>query len=242
MPPELISPPTEANLHEIRAWLQKEDVDTGDGFFCNWRVIESCFHDKGLHCIAVNGAILGFLAWQKYGLQVKLHICEIHPSHRGVGLGRDLMEKSLAKFESEGSLVAELECQPPASEPIWRRLGFVDFPSQLKDPYQRSGTTLYRPLRTPAPPTDKAEYEEVLELWSCDPWHKDDTAPLWTWEITREPGTDKLLKPIIFPCSRDWNVRWRKRDVVFFEEKMKYFKPESLEDTYLIYTHFAAAP
>lgn len=242
MHPELIFAPKDTHLAELRAWLQEEDIEMGEGFFCNWSVIEGCFQENGLHCISVGGTVLGFLAWQKFEHLVRLHICEVHPRHRGRGLGRRLMEESLAKFESEGILVADLECMPANSEPIWRKMGFVDFPHELKDPYRsHGGIKLYRPLPVVASQNETVDADEVLELWACEPWGVQDKAPAWTWEIVREPGTTRLIKPIIFPCKRDWNLSWRKGGVTICEEKMKYFKPESLEDTYLVYTHLEMA-
>lgn len=240
---ELIFTPTNEHLAALHAWLKAEDSEKGEGFFCNWRVIESCFQENGLHCIAIDGEVLGFLAWQKFEDQVSLHICEVHPEYRGRGLGRQLMEESLARFEDEGSFVAELECVPASSEPIWRKMGFVDFPHALKDPHRNSGgTELYRPLRDIARPNEKDGAVEALELWDCEPWGADDRLPAWTWEIIRQPGTNRLIKPIIFPCKRDWMLRWRKGDVTICEEKVKYFKPESLLDDYLVYTHLREIP
>jgi hypothetical protein len=81
---------------------------------------------------------------------------------------------------------------------------------------------------------------EVLELWDCEPWEASNRTPAWTWEIIREPGTARLINPIIFPCSQEWKLRWRKRGKSIAEGKVKSFLPRSLGDSFLIYTHFVS--
>lgn len=237
MQTELIFEPTETHLDQLRGWLKAEIDEGGWGFFCNWCIIERSFHDEELFCIAANGIAIGFLVWTKRDYEVRLDICEVHPEYRQAGLGRRLVEASLAKFEGGGALVAELECQPPTSEPFWRKMGFLDFPSHLEDPYLDSGIELYCPLKPATRPNEKSDCEEVLELWACEPWNVENKSPAWTWEIVREPGSTRLSKPIIFPCSREWNLRWRKHGLTLAEGKVKYFSPTSLGGYYLVYTH-----
>lgn len=238
MQTELIFEPTEIHLVQLRGWLKAEMDESRQGFFCHFPIIERSFHDRTLFCVAVNGTVNGFLVWTKRDYEVRLDICEVRPGYRRAGLGQGLAEGSLAEFKSGDVLVAELECQPRTSEPFWRKIGFLDFPDYLKDPYLDSGIELYRPLKPANRPNEKRDCEEVLELWACEPWDVKNKSPTWTWEIVREPGSTRLVKPIIFPCSREWNLRWRKQGLTLAEGKVKYFSPASLGCFYLIYTHF----
>lgn len=122
----IIFAPTEEHLQQLKAWLEAEYAEQGEGFFVNWDSIERFFRDNQLYCVTVDGAAVGFLIWTTYSCDksVHLHICAVHPDYRRQGLGRQLMEASLAKFKAEKSRFAELECMPTDSEPVWRSMGF----------------------------------------------------------------------------------------------------------------------
>jgi GNAT superfamily N-acetyltransferase len=242
MQPRILFEPTLEHLNQLHTWLKEEYETQGEGFFCNWRIIETSFEAGELFCIATGESVVGFLVWTKRDRQVRLDICEVHPEYRRMGLAHNLVESSLMKFAGEGVLVAELECQPPTSEPIWRQMGFIDFPGQLRDPYLNAGIELYRPLQPAARANTRTTCEEVLELWSCEPWDTENKAPTWTWEIVREQGSTRLADPIIFPCSREWKLRWRRGETTLAEKKVKYFLPGSLDSTYLMYTHLDVTP
>lgn len=239
---QVLFQPTKTHLSQLQTWLKAEHENEGDGFFCNWNIIERSFEDDALFCITSDELAIGFLAWRNHGGRVRLDICEIQPGFRRMELGRHLIEASLARFAQKGVFIADLECQPPTSEPVWRKMGFIDFPRPLHNLYSHSGTELYRPLQAAAIANASTGCSEVLELWACEPWEVKNKSPAWTWEIKRESGSTQLVNPIIFPCSRDWQLRWRRGETVFGEKKIKHFLPGSLNADYLIYTHLDEVP
>lgn len=233
---EVVFQPTKIHRGQLKTWLQAEDEANGDGFYCNWRIIENSFERSELFCVLADDKAVGFLAWSMWNKYVELAIAEIHPAMRGAGLGRRLMGTSFAELANRGALVADLTCLPPTSEVIWRRMGFQDIPGPLQD--ADSGVELYRTLTTAAAANVKLRTDEILELWDCEPWEAKDKPPAWTWELIRKAGSTQLVHPIIFPCSPDWQLRWMKGDIVLDEKKVKHFMPRSLGSRYLIYTHF----
>lgn len=122
----IIFAPTEEHLQQLKAWLEAEYAEQGEGFFVNWDYIVRSFRNNEIYCLTVDGTAMAFLVWAKYAhdRSVQLEICAVHPAYRRQGLGRQLMEASLAKFKAEKYRFAELECMPKDSEPVWRSMGF----------------------------------------------------------------------------------------------------------------------
>jgi GNAT superfamily N-acetyltransferase len=245
MDTDVIFRPTRTNLEQIKDWLIAERRETGEGFYCNWDVIESSYEQEELCCIVSNTEAVGFAVWGKYELSARLDIVEIRPDLRGRGFGRILVEECFNHFRNLGLLVVDLECQPPTSEPVWRRLGFRDFPQCEGKPSSKynNSINLYRPLIEPLEPNNQSEAIEVLELWDREPWENPDSEPTWTWEILRQKGTQELVKPIIHPCDKNWRLRWRKGNKFLIDEKVKRFSEDSSSwGEYVIVTELLENP
>jgi hypothetical protein len=68
---------------EIKSWLIEEYDKTGEGFYCNWRVIQSSFNDKELVTINFNKRPIGFACWSIAKKIAVIEILEIEPQFRG---------------------------------------------------------------------------------------------------------------------------------------------------------------
>jgi GNAT superfamily N-acetyltransferase len=245
MDTDVIFRPSRTNLEQIKDWLIAERSKTGEGFYCNWNFIESSYKQEKLCCIVINTEAVGFAVWDESDLAARLDIVEIRPDLRGKGFGRILVEKCFNHFRNLGLLVVDLECQPPTSEPVWRCLGFRDFPQGLGklSSSHNNSINLYRPLIEPLEPNNQRTTIEVLELWDREPWKARDLEPTWTWEILRQKGTQKLVEPIIHPCDKNWRLRWRKGNKVLIDEKVKRFSKDSSSwGEYVIVTELPLNP
>lgn len=78
----------------------------------------------------------------------------------------------------------------------------------------------------------------MLELWNKEPYQvKEKDMPNWTWGVN-EKGD--LENPILFPCSYDWNLRWRRNDEIIREDKVKYFGRKGTEIYFSGYLYIEA--
>ena len=55
--------PSTAQLGQIKAWLIAEDHTLGEGFFCNWGVIEDPFDNKRICTLLLGKKAVGFITW-----------------------------------------------------------------------------------------------------------------------------------------------------------------------------------
>lgn len=88
------------------------------GFRCNWDMARdawACGESK-LDVLLLDGEAVGFLS--------DTDILEIHPEHRGKGLGVLMSDFMLKRVFDEGYSVLEIEIAPTTAEPFWRRQGF----------------------------------------------------------------------------------------------------------------------
>ena len=228
MSADVVFCPTKNHLKQIKNWLIAEHHKTGEGFYCNWNIIESSYKREELCCITSNNVAIGFAAWGRNEPIAHLDIVEVHPDLRRKGFGKTLVEGCFNHFRNLGLLVVDLECQPPTSEPVWRCLGFYDFPEfeRFSSNYSDS-VNLYRPLITHLEANTQSEAIEVVELWDKEPYPARDLEPVWTWSILRQENTQKLISPIIHPCDPNWRMRWRKENKVLQDEKVKRFSKDS---------------
>lgn len=111
----------EADLREVECWLNAECEATGEGFHCNWSIIEGCYQDSKLQVLRVDGSVVAFLCDALKGPD----IIEVHPDHRRRGYGRALMNTAIQNAWVRGNSVIEIDCAPPESAAIWERLGFT---------------------------------------------------------------------------------------------------------------------
>jgi GNAT superfamily N-acetyltransferase len=208
--------PILSDLEHIKDWLIKEDKELNEGFYCNWNKIEKSFQNNKLITLQVNENTIGFIVWSSSSICADIDILEIKPEYRKKGFGKIFFEQVSNYFLNEGYLVIKLFCSPKESEGFWKNMGFKKFPDL--DYYTE--LTYYKTLIDVAQVTE-IDIENKLELWNVEPHEKDKNLPKWRWEFN-----DKLIKPIIQPCSFDWYLRWTKKDKVIKEGKVKHFNSE----------------
>lgn len=123
------------DLQAIKQWLEQERQESGEGFSCNWGVIEKSFDDLW---VMNDEEIVGFLVKGPCGPD----ILEIHPGCRGRGNGRKLVEWVIDQYYMDGCSVIEVQCSPETSEPFWRKMGFVIYDNRQSGMPRRCGYKL----------------------------------------------------------------------------------------------------
>lgn len=138
---------TAEDLADVKGWLEREQRETGKGFYCNWRVIETIFDEGMLDVLARGSETVAFVADGRSGPD----IVEVRPDLRGRGFGRRAAEHALRKAYDRGNSVVKIECAPSTSIPFWKAMGFtmlVDPDGVLRSDY--AFKTLPRKLEMPA--------------------------------------------------------------------------------------------
>lgn len=166
---------------------------------------------------------------------MKIDIFEIEPSYRQQHLGRFFYTEIENYFKDKGFSAIQLFCSPRESEKFWRKLDFIQFPEVI---FSESDLTFYKPLIKTLSPNNKGNFDSVLELWNKEPYQvKEKDMPNWTWGVN-EKGD--LENPILFPCSYNWNLRWRRNDEIIREDKVKYFGRKGTEIYFSGYLYIEA--
>ena len=112
---------TPADLAEIEVWLIAEREETGEGFYCNWNVIQGGLeHDKTFVMLR-DGEAVAVLVDGTVGPD----ILSVRPDLRGHGLGGQFAQWLFERALSRGYSVLEIECAPQTSVPFWRKHGFL---------------------------------------------------------------------------------------------------------------------
>lgn len=131
-----ILPASEELVAEIEVWLDAEEAKyevaeaawseagyIGEkpqrGFRCNWNTVKKGWREREtpLDVLVNDGEAVGFL----FGTD----ILEIHPEHRGQGLGILLSDHMIQRATDEGYCVLEIQIAPTTAKPFWLRQGFL---------------------------------------------------------------------------------------------------------------------
>lgn len=230
--------PTDKQVGEIEKWLIAERLKTGNGFYCNWNIIKSSFIKNELATISSNNETIGFATWRLITEKTaRIELAEIHQGHRRKGIGKILITTLLNFLRDKGMHVVDLQCSPSSSEPIWKRLGFVEFP----DPPQKykfnssANKKLYSILTEHLQTSSIQHADETIELWNDEPYMTNDsTPPIYVWNVHFIEGTRKLLKPIVHPAHCEWRLRWKINGKTIKDDKIKRFKSEIDFGTFII--------
>jgi len=217
--------PTEKHLSQIEKWLIDELNKTGIGFYNNWNIIAKAFDKNELVVLTENDSAIGFLVYNIYEIITKIDIAELNPDYRNKGLGRKLVEDTLSEFKKNGMMVCELFCSPENSEPIWKNLGFQNFPDF---PYN-SKIRMFKALVPSLKISESNEKNERIELWNMEPHLAERNNPEWTWNITFKENSRELIEPIIYPAHYDWQLSWKTETETKFENKVKRYNSDRIE-------------
>lgn len=227
-----IASPRLGRLEQITRWLKDERTATDSGFYCNISDINKAFADKEFFCATLNNEAIAFATFTKHKNTARIKFAEVHPSHRGTGVGRFLVENSLKTFAKRKVYVVDLQCEPRVSETFWRHLGFYNTPDGIDENYYLPNSKpiiMYRPTGTTQDEVPFETSENVIELFDCKPWECTGRQPKWCWPLVTENEKDILVKPIIHPANAEWLIRWRVQDNVVKESVVKYFCRESYQ-------------
>ena len=229
--------PTSSDLDELSSWLKKEADTNGQGFYCNWNLIDAAFWKRRLGIIAKGKDVVGFVVWYQDGKYARIDITEIKPRNRRKGIGRTLINALIKRLIADGVAVVELNCQPASSEAFWKTMGFIRFPSHhlFADRHLRDDPHLYRPLEPSLPLnlTHGHEAEHLLELRPDDsPFSSQEGN--WAWILEIEEETGRLLAPVIFPAFQDWKLRYQRDGKTIIEEKVKWFPKDILDNGFIV--------
>lgn len=222
--------PTDKQVGEIEKWLITERQKTEDSFYCNWNIIKSSFDKNELATISHNHKTIGFATWRlTTDKTARIEITEVKPTNRKKGICKELTTQLLNFLKDKGVCVVDLQCSPETSEPIWKRLGFVEFPDPPENYNFNAGANkkLYKILTEHLQTSSVQPADETIELWNDEPYTTDEnTPPTYVWNLEFIDGTRKLLKPIIHPAHYEWRLRWRINGKTIKDEKIKRFKTE----------------
>lgn len=220
MPVQVSFHPSKKQIAEVEKWLIEEQTKTGEGFYCNWRVIEGAINDSSFGTISSEGKVVGFVVWTEWLFTGRIDIMEIKPSHRGKGFGKLLTDQLLKHFVSKDIMVVDLQCSPAESEPVWRKLGFINFPESIS---ATNNKELYRILVPYLKPSSKRNSKEILELWNTQPYEVKNAQPSWEWNLKFKRDTRELIKPIVYPAISNWRIRWTADNKIMRDEEVRRF-------------------
>jgi len=225
--------PSPEHVDIIEKWLIKESKSSKPGFFVNWQNSVLISHSRGLMAVVLlNENPIGFITWYKENDRVaEIVITEIQPGFRKKGYGRIMVEALLTKLKNDAIYVVKLHCQPSTSEKAWKKLGFIQFPKidGFHEYNSADGKHLYKILCTSAELTTVDAGGEIIELWAAEPYEADREQPLWTWQLMFEGDSRKLIRPIIFPAKRKWQIRWTRNNSIVKQDGIKYFQKEEID-------------
>lgn len=229
--------PLDKDILEIERWLLAENEKTGKGFYCNLSSIKSSYGKNELVIISSNDKPIGFATWRHITEKTaEIVIAEVELNYRGKGIGKKLVTELLKFLNDKGIWVVHLQCAPEESEPIWKALGFLEFPDPLENYNFNTGGNkkLFKILNTYLA-TSSGQFGNVtIELWNDEPHTTDDTIPSYTWSVIILDGTGKLATPIIHPGHHQWRLRWRINGKTIKDSKVNRFPIEIDFENFII--------
>lgn len=128
---------TEQSLAETLDWLEREQTESSEGFFCNKDTIVASHAAGELFCGLTNDHVAGFVVHNRKSAGASIDILEVHPQHRRRGFGSQLAVHAIGRLFAAGAAFVTVQCSPRSSEPFWRSLGFLpqdSYPSRAGEP------------------------------------------------------------------------------------------------------------
>lgn len=230
--------PADKQVKDIENWLIDESVETGEGFYCNWKVIEASSRKNELATISIKDKAIGFATWQlTTDKTARIEIVKIKSGYRKKGIGKKLITQLISFLKGIGVYVVDLECSPANSEYFWKRIGFLELPLSLNSIYFTNGGNkkLYRVLIEGLQKDSVLYADETFELWDDEPFRtNENTPPTFVWNVSLVAGTRILTKSIIHPAHYDWRLRWRCSGKTIKDDKVKRFNPNIVFGPFVI--------
>ena len=120
----VIEPSTDADLHQIFAWLEDEATHDRNTFHSNREMIAEGHREGELHVLRDGEDVIAFA----HGAPGIINILETRPGMRGRGHGRRLARFCIDRAAEADMAVIEGECAPATSLPFWQAIGFERIP------------------------------------------------------------------------------------------------------------------
>lgn len=240
---QLTTTPNKTHLSQLKKWLKLEYKQSGEGFLCNWNVIENCWRDRTLYCSVINGEAAALCAWHQVDFLAVLDIVTVNPALRQKGVGRRLVKETLSELKRKGAVVVEVECQPRSSEPFWRRVGFND---DDLDGIEDQSESLFEKIElskkivdTLRPSVAHDKQDAILQLWSSPPWDAKNVNVWRQWNLGESIGGYwKLKKPILHACEGSWRARLSIQGKKMFDGEIRYLqKVQRVVNCGYLYVH-----
>ncbi|WP_092705319.1 GNAT family N-acetyltransferase [Rhodanobacter glycinis] len=120
-----ISASTKQLLNQVLGWLEREQQECGEGFFCKSKMLVQAHEAGELYCGLAGGSAVGFVMHSIVSARASIDILEVHPERRRQRIGTQLALNAIERLRSAGAETVGVQCSPRSSEPFWRSLGFL---------------------------------------------------------------------------------------------------------------------
>lgn len=150
---------TDADLAAVLDWLKQQDRNGVLGtFWCNRRLTVEA-HQEDRLLVYIDPQTQWPVAYQWGGL-ITPGILEVRNDMRNRGIGKKLVEHSLALAAEAGVDLLRIQCKPSSSIPFWERMGFT----MLGDKHERKNYA-YRVMPRKRGPWKGAASAQVAIEW-----------------------------------------------------------------------------
>lgn len=123
------------HLEDVLDWLEREQAESSEGFYCNKDIIVSAFEAGEMYCALAGSSVVGFVIHTLKTTGASIDILEIHPAHRGTGFGRQLAEHAIDRLSKQGAAFLTVRCAPRSSQGFWEKFGFVLIEDRRSRPF-----------------------------------------------------------------------------------------------------------
>lgn len=141
---KIVKNPTEAHLRDLYKWLKAEEIESGEGFFCNWDVIANSVSQDKLYIVDLDSRAVALLVKWQFSSSFGIDILTVEPRYRGKGIGSHLAASLIDEAKNENAEKISIQCMPTSSEAFWKSLGFIEDPEK---PCERIGGVPMQDLR-----------------------------------------------------------------------------------------------
>jgi len=205
--------PTLDHISTIKEWLLTEEKLHKQGFYCNWNVIEKAFNANQMGVYLLNGIPLAFSIYKTYEKIGGIDITETHYEYRNRGIGKKMILATYEKMKELEVMVSSGFCAPKSSYGFWKKIGALDFPTELKS----NKLEMYFLLQETLKHSEKKNKDgNFIYLWNCKDHLSDQYSPKWKWNLDFHSDSLVLTKPIIFPVDKEWVIE------IYLEGVLKY--------------------
>jgi ribosomal protein S18 acetylase RimI-like enzyme len=218
----IVSNPKPEHLLQIFTWLHEEFMNSINGFYGNYDVINNAFINKRIICAVDNEKSIGYLVYSYDKLTANILIANVKTEYKNKGIGKKLLNFLEKKLINKGIKAIDLKCSPVNSKKIWKKLGFKELKEIKNHCNMNNWATpyLYKILvESEKPVKSNAKSKYFVELFCNDPI-KNDAIPNYKWKI----NPNKIAtKPIIYSVDSEWILRYYIDGELKKETKIKKF-------------------